>query len=141
VGLSEVDKSRINVVFPAPLSPKRPKTRPALHSMLTESTARISPLFLSWKIFVRLLVVIIESMPSGRWTRSPHKKQTVENIWGIERKGKEKPGTRDSHDFFVFCLPGGIDYAQELEIGFAGILDVLDRIRRDIDGLPGADFG
>ena len=58
VGLSNVDRMRMVVVFPAPLGPRKPNSSPRSTSKLTSSTARDSPYTLtrSWTSMTAELV-------------------------------------------------------------------------------------
>lgn len=50
-------------------------------------------------------------------------------------------GMSGMKDLFVLLLPGGIDYAEEFQVGCSCVFDVLYRVRRDINYAVGADLG
>ncbi len=43
-------------------------------------------------------------------------------------------------NLLVLLLPGGVNYAEEFQVGGSRVFDVLYRVRRDIDGTVGADL-
>jgi len=79
--------------------------------------------------------------PLRSWISDPHRAGWVKRT--KEKKNPHRAGwglNITCQNLLIFFSPGGVNYAQESQIGISCVFDILERLRRDVNSTIRTDF-